>query len=78
MMPEMDGFEFLDGLRSAAARKPPPPVVVITAKELTEADRQRLNGGVTRVLQKGGRNGDDLIAEVRSLMAMHAAGAGPA
>jgi len=30
------------------------------------------------VLQKGGRNGDDLIAEVRSLMAAHAAGAGPA
>ncbi|HTL04510.1 MAG TPA: GAF domain-containing protein [Gemmatimonadales bacterium] len=73
MMPEMDGFEFLEGLHAAAIPgSPRPPVVVITAKELTEADRQRLNGGVTRVLQKGGRNGDDLIAEVRSLMSAQA------
>jgi PAS domain S-box-containing protein len=72
MMPEMDGFEFLEGLRSAAdPHYPRPPVVVITAKELTEADRQRLNGGVTRVLRKGGRNGDDLIAEARGLMPAH-------
>ena len=70
MMPEMDGFEFLEAMRSAPGTSRP-PVVVITAKELTDADRQRLNGGVTRVLQKSGRNGDDLIAEVRSLMAAH-------
>jgi CheY-like chemotaxis protein len=69
MMPEMDGFEFLEGLHAAGSPGAPrPPVVVLTAKELTDADRQRLNGGVARVLQKGGRNGDDLIAEVRSLM----------
>jgi PAS domain S-box-containing protein len=78
MMPEMDGFEFLEGLRSALAPdRPPPPVVVITAKELTDADRQRLNGGVTRVLQKagGGQSSEELIAEVRRVMSVHA-GAG--
>jgi hypothetical protein len=46
--------------------------VVITAKELTDGDRQRLNGGVARVLQKEGRSGEDLIAEVRSLITAHA------
>jgi hypothetical protein len=29
---------------------------VITAKELTEEDRDRLNGGVERVIQKSDRN----------------------
>jgi CheY-like chemotaxis protein len=71
MMPEMDGFEFLEGLRSGGFAEPP-PVVVITAKELTEQDRQRLNGGVSRVLQKGHQSSEALIAEVKSLMAAHA------
>ena len=71
MMPEMDGFEFLAGLHASPAL-PHPPVVVLTAKELTEADRQRLNGGVTRVLQKGEQNGEDLIAELRGLVQLGA------
>jgi hypothetical protein len=44
-------------------------VVVITAKELTDDDRRRLSGGVSRVLQKGGRSSDDLVAEVRHRVA---------
>ncbi|HET7248603.1 MAG TPA: GAF domain-containing protein, partial [Gemmatimonadales bacterium] len=47
VMPEMDGFEFLEGLRRRSV--PPVPVVVITAKDLTDEDRRRLNGGVARV-----------------------------
>ena len=64
MMPEMDGFEFLEGLRARPADGAP-DVVVITAKELTDDDRRRLSGGVSRVLQKGGQSGDDFVAEVR-------------
>ncbi len=78
MMPEMDGFEFLEGLRAALTPdRPPPPVVVITAKELTDADRQRLNGGVSRVLQKagGGQSSEELIAELRRVMSLHAGAA---
>src|SRR5262245_19174176 len=37
MMPEMDGFEFLDALRHHQPRRQV-PVVVITAKTLTEED----------------------------------------
>ncbi len=67
MMPEMDGFEFLSQLRrDQTLRKV--PVVVITAAELTEADRKRLNGGVERILQKTEFQPDDLLAEVRSLV----------
>jgi PAS domain S-box-containing protein len=64
MMPEMDGFQFLDGLRAQPA--PRPPVVVITAKELTEPDRQRLNGGVRTVVRKRPQDLDGLVAEVRA------------
>jgi len=70
MMPEMDGFEFLDGLRSRGAADLP-AVVVITAKELTDADRRRLNGGVRDVVQKGSQDIDRLMAEVRSRVAAH-------
>jgi hypothetical protein len=31
-------------------------VVVITAKDLTEKDRARLNGGVERIIQKSDRD----------------------
>jgi CheY-like chemotaxis protein len=70
MMPEMDGFEFLDGLRARGEREAV-PIVVITAKELTDQDRKRLNGGVARVLAKGARGQDDLVAELKHLAAAH-------
>jgi PAS domain S-box-containing protein len=69
MMPEMDGFEFLEWLRGG----PDPsavPVVVVTAKELTEEDHLRLNGGVQRIVRKSSR--DRFLHEVRDLVAMHA------
>jgi CheY-like chemotaxis protein len=55
MMPKMDGFEFLDELRSRLDWQDI-PVVVITAKDLTQEDRDRLNGGVERIIQKSDRD----------------------
>ena len=43
------------------------PVLVVTAKDLTDADRIRLNGGVERIIQKTNR--DDMLREVRSVLA---------
>ncbi len=67
MMPEMDGFEFLDSLRDRPAVAEI-PVVVLTAMDLTDEDRARLNGGVARVLSKGGGNADELSRELRRLV----------
>jgi PAS domain S-box-containing protein len=67
MMPEMDGFEFLDALRRQQPRRDV-PVVVITAKTLTEEDRKRLNGGVERVVQKNALDAESLLAEVRAVV----------
>ena len=66
MMPEMDGFEFLEEMRRNAEWRDI-PVVVVTAKDLTDADRLRLNGGVERMIQKTDR--DDMLREVRGVLA---------
>jgi CheY-like chemotaxis protein len=67
MMPEMDGFEFMQELRKRPEYRSV-PVVVITAKDLTEEDRRRLNGEVARILHKGTFSTDDLIANIVSLL----------
>jgi CheY-like chemotaxis protein len=61
MMPEMDGFEFLEKIRHRP-EWPDIPVVVITSKDLTVEDRNRLNGGVERIIQKTDR--DETLREV--------------
>ncbi|MGA2658129.1 MAG: response regulator [Verrucomicrobiota bacterium] len=67
MMPEMDGFQFMEGLR----RRPEGrhiPVIVVTGKALTEEDRRRLNGHVIQILQKGGYSTGELLEEIRKLL----------
>jgi len=61
MMPTMDGFEFMDQLRGRPDWQDI-PVVVITAKDLTEEDRNRLNGGVERIIQKSDR--DEMLRQL--------------
>ena len=64
MMPEMDGFEFVAELRKTEAGRRI-PVVVVTAKEITAEDRQRLDGQVRRIFQKGSFSREELTAELR-------------
>jgi CheY-like chemotaxis protein len=67
MMPEMDGFGFMQELRRRAgcARV---PVIVITAKDLTEEERRRLSQDVARILAKDATSREQLVAEVRQLL----------
>ena len=71
LMPEMDGFAFLDELRKRDQLKDL-PVVVLTAKDLTEEDHSRLNGGVARVLQKGASGRDEILSELAAVLARRA------
>jgi len=68
MMPEMDGFEFVDEFRRHEAWRRI-PIVVVTARDLSHADRERLNGQVQKILQKGVHGREQLLAEVRDLVA---------
>jgi CheY-like chemotaxis protein len=72
MMPEMDGFAFLEEMRDRPDWREV-PVIVITAKDLTEEERQRLNGSVSSIIQKGTRRVDQLLAEVREVLARQSA-----
>jgi signal transduction histidine kinase/DNA-binding response OmpR family regulator len=68
MMPEMDGFTFMEELR----RRPDcaqVPVIVVTAKDLTADDRRRLNGHVVQIVQKGGCSTGELVQEVSRVLA---------
>ena len=68
MMPEMDGFEFVAAFRGDE-RWRATPIVVVTAKDLSREDRDRLNGYVQKILQKGAYGREQLLAEVRELVA---------
>jgi signal transduction histidine kinase/CheY-like chemotaxis protein len=64
MMPEMDGFEFLDTFN----RRPDwrhIPVVVITAKQLTAAERALLAGRTRIVIRKGASMDTDVADAIR-------------
>ncbi len=68
MMPEMDGFELVAEVRRHEAWRGI-PIVVITARDLSREDHERLNGHVHAILQKGAYSRDELLAEVRELVA---------
>ena len=64
MMPHMDGFEFLAALR-ATPDGSEIPIVVLTAKDLSDAERERLAGETKAVLRKSMHSRDELAAELR-------------
>jgi CheY-like chemotaxis protein len=68
MMPEMDGFEFVAEFRRHEGWRAI-PIIVVTARDLSDEDRERLNGGVERILQKGAYTREALLHEVRDLVA---------
>lgn len=70
MMPEMDGFEFVQQLH-AKAEWMMLPVIVVTAKELTKEDRTRLNGHVQRIMHKGVHSREQILAEVKTVALRH-------
>jgi CheY-like chemotaxis protein len=68
LMPEMDGFQFVEELYTHEEWRSI-PIVIVTARDLTEEDRLRLNGYVEQILQKGMYSREALLAEVRQLVA---------
>ncbi len=67
MMPDMDGFTVMDNLKADEELKNI-PVIVITAKELSPRDRQRLQGQIQMLLQKGSFMEEDLLAGISALL----------
>ena len=61
MMPEMDGFTFLDALRVEGPDFADIPVVVLTAKDLGPSEQEQLAGRVMQTLRKGAGQRENLL-----------------
>ncbi len=67
IMPEMDGFAFIEVLHQQEAWRSI-PIVVVTAKDLAEEERRRLHGSVERIYQKGGYNREEILRKAHELV----------
>jgi signal transduction histidine kinase/CheY-like chemotaxis protein len=63
MMEVMDGFTFVEHVRTHSEWRSI-PIVVVTAHDLTAQDRKRLNGSVETILQKAGKSTEELLGQV--------------
>ncbi len=70
MMPELDGFQLVNMIQQNEAWRDI-PVIVITARDLSAADRARLNSGIKTVLVKDAFNPAQLIDRMRQLVNHH-------
>ncbi len=71
MMPNVNGFDVVEALRSDEATRQT-PIMVFTAKVLTNADKQQLNGQVSTILRRGSTGAADLIVQLRQAIAKSA------
>jgi len=67
MMPEMDGFEFLNHFR-LDSRFVHTPVIVLTAKEITAEDRERLSGRIHELVVKQGFVANQIVPKLRAYL----------
>jgi len=67
MMPDMDGFQLVAKMQEDPALQDI-PVIVVTARDLTAADRERLNSGVQTVLLKETFLPAELVERIRRLV----------
>ncbi len=63
MMPQMDGFQVIDTLKTDE-RYNHIPIIVITAKELSVREVQRLNTQIDTLLRKGSFLSEDLLQNI--------------
>jgi CheY-like chemotaxis protein len=66
LMPGVDGFDVVDRLR-ASPETSQIPIVVLTAKTVTDEDRERLRGRIAFTAAKGVVDGPSLVRMVREL-----------
>ena len=68
VMPEMDGFELLERIKKNPDTADI-PVIVITAKDLNSEEKKRLEKQVCAILIKSDSNEDQMVAEIRTILA---------
>lgn len=71
MMPTIDGFDVVEALK-ARSDSANVPILILTAKEVTRADRERLNGNVMGIVQKSVFRSEGFEREVKRAMSKKA------
>jgi len=66
MMPEVSGFDVVQQLR-VHSEAMEIPILIFTAKDLTEEDRQKLEGHVKMIASKSGSGKEDLLRALERL-----------
>lgn len=67
MMPGLDGFGLVEKIKADPKLKDI-PIIVITAKELSLIERERLDGKIKALLQKGSFMDSDLLSDIRQAL----------
>lgn len=67
MMPELDGFGVVEAMKIDPVLKET-PIIVITAKELTKDEKERLDGRIKALLQKGSFMDSDLLNDIQKAL----------
>jgi CheY-like chemotaxis protein len=74
MMPDVNGFDVVEALKERPETAGI-PIMIVTAKQITDEDRDRLNGYVMTIMEKAGFDTHRFTAEIRRAMAGRPGGA---
>ncbi|NQU34915.1 MAG: response regulator [Bacteroidetes bacterium] len=67
LMPDIDGFKVLHQIKNKLETKDL-PVIVVTAKDINQDDRKRLQGNVTSIIAKSDSTSEDLFTEIKRII----------
>ena len=67
MMPEVDGFMVLEELKKRKETRDI-PVIILTAKDITDDDKKRLNGSIQDIIGKGNFAHEEVLRDLKNIM----------
>lgn len=67
MMPEVDGFMVLEELKKRKDTRDI-PVIILTAKDITDDDKKRLNGSIQDIIGKGNFAHEEVLRDLKNIM----------
>ncbi len=67
MMPEMDGFEVFNRIRTNP-KTTHIPVIIVSAKDLTPQERKALSGNIERIITKTEASSSELLLEIKRII----------
>jgi len=67
MMPDVTGFDVVDALKADPV-KGNMKIIILTAKIITDEDREILNGSVVKIVRKGGFSAKNFIREAKRVL----------